>query len=495
MALLKKGVLVNYTSLVGLIVSAVFLTPSQFAAAADPAVPPGKMAGAESLTTQKIDVDFSKSLGKLRPLHGVNNGPFDSSHHVADMAARHKEAGFPSVRLHDCQWPTPTVVDIPTIFPLFHADPDDPKNYIFAPTDRYLEAIVTNAADIVYRLGVSIEHKTAFHTKPPEDFAKWAKICINVIRHYNDGWNNGFKYNIKYFEIWNEPENGTPMWSGTIEQYFEMYRVAATAIKAYNPALKIGGPVATSTEAGHVRPFLTYCRDRKVPLDFFTWHCYTDSVPELTRRAAHARGILDEFGFKTSESMCTEWKGMIAGFDKVFWQPNSPSSTVRDALARNRNHEAAAFAASALLQLQDRPITMAHYYTADNSPWGMFDEYGVPGKVFFALKAFNLFLQTPNRVAVTGAPGGNELTACAGLSDDRKRAALLLSNYRGKPSRLQITLKSFPLTGKVRVARYLVDETQAPRWVAMDSPDAQNPVLNIDMPPGTVCLVRMGFPD
>ena len=29
---------------------------------------------------------------------------------------------------------------------------------------------------------------------------------MNVIKHYNSGWANGYHYNIKYWEIWNEPD-------------------------------------------------------------------------------------------------------------------------------------------------------------------------------------------------------------------------------------------------------------------------------------------------
>jgi hypothetical protein len=441
-------------------------------------------------TARNIVVDFSTSLGKLRPLHGVNNGPFVAGYHTADMAARHKEAGFPGVRLHDCHWPNPNVVDVPSIFPLFHADADDPRNYLFAPTDRYLAAIVANGSEIVYRLGVSIEHKTDFRIYPPDDFQKWAKICINIIRHYNDGWANGFHYNIRYYEIWNEPEGGS-MWRGTRQQYFDLYRIAATALKAYNPALKIGGPVACGTDSPIVRPFLAYCRDGKVPLDFFDWHCYGDSLPEMMKHAAQARALLDEFGFKATESRCTEWRPMIAGFDQTVARPERPASTVRAAFARNRNHEAAAYAASALMQMQDSRVDMAYFYTADDSPWSMFDEFGVPGKAFFAFKAFNRLLQTPNRVAVAGAPGGDALTLCAGVADDRKTAAVLLSNYRGEPNRLQITLKDLPMTGKVRVERYVVDEKHEFEPLAEESLEAANPVLNLTMPPATVCLVRL----
>jgi hypothetical protein len=170
---------------------------------------------AEKTGDLNIQVDFGTGIGTLKALNGVNGGPRTVGRHSGDLVTLHKEAGFPSVRLHDCNWPHPDVVDIPTIFPLFHLDADDPKNYQFAKTDAYIKPIIENGASILFRMGVSIEHKAPrFHVAPPEDFEKWTKICVNILRHYNDGWADGFHYNIRHVEIWNEIATNE-MWSGT----------------------------------------------------------------------------------------------------------------------------------------------------------------------------------------------------------------------------------------------------------------------------------------
>ena len=75
--------------------------------------------------------------------------------------------------------------------------------------------------------------------RPPEDAAKWARICANIVRHYNEGWADGFHYGITYWEIWNEPDNEESielnnMWKGTKEQYYDLY--AATAPSASDVA-------------------------------------------------------------------------------------------------------------------------------------------------------------------------------------------------------------------------------------------------------------------
>jgi xylan 1,4-beta-xylosidase len=244
-------------------------------------------------------------------------------------------------------------------------------------------------------------------------------------------------------------------------------------------------------KGSYTRPFLAYCRDRKLPLDFFSWHRYSDNPTHLIQDAREVRALLDEHGFKQVESMCTEWRTMIDGFNKVTWKQGTPAGSVRSAFARNRNHEAAAFAASALMQMQDVPLEQAHYYTADDSPWSMFDEFGEPGKVFFAFKVFHRFLQTPNRVAVTGAPGSDGVTACCGLADDGQSAGLLLSNYRGKPADLKISLKDFPLAGNIKVERFVVDETRDCSPLEPFSLTDINRNISISLPPATVMRLRL----
>ena len=84
------------------------------------------------------------------------------------------------------------------------------------------------------------------HDLAARDSLAWAKICEGVIRHYTEGWADGFDYPIRYWEIWNEPDNvpdpmENPMWRGSAEQFFELYATASTYLKEKFPHLKIGG--------------------------------------------------------------------------------------------------------------------------------------------------------------------------------------------------------------------------------------------------------------
>ena len=138
-------------------------------------------------------------------------------------------------------------VDIPNLFPDFDADENDPKSYRFVFTDSLMTALEANGVEPFFRLGVTIENWVgypgkfpALRTKPPKDFAKWGRICEHVIRHYTEGWANGFKMKVEYWEIWNEPE-GKAMFDAPFEEYMRLYGTVAPYLKKKFPHLKIGG--------------------------------------------------------------------------------------------------------------------------------------------------------------------------------------------------------------------------------------------------------------
>jgi xylan 1,4-beta-xylosidase len=396
-------------------------------------------------------IDFARTNGVIRPLHGVNLGPL-CYRGMVDLSAYHRELGVPYTRLHDVVWVNAEAVDVHTIFRDFRNDPEKPENYFFAPTDDYLQAIVKAGSKIVYRLGESIEHTARkYFVHPPPDPEKWAAICVGIIRHYNEGWANGFRYDIPYWEIWNEPDVRPQMWTGTEEQFLRLFAVTAKAIKARFPEVKVGGPAVGGTgeftgltfkPAAFAAKFLDYCRDNRVPLDFFSWHRYTANPWDLPRRAQAMRELLEAHGFPKTESHFNEWN-YLPNDD---WGPMvlSGAGAKREQwYAELSGPRGAAFAATALLLLQDSPVDVANYYTGEIQGFGLFNYHGVPQKTYYAFKAFRELLNTPRRVATPpGAPG--QVTLGAGLSADGQSACLLAANFNAPGDQLVLGLSHLP---------------------------------------------------
>lgn len=194
-----------------------------------------------------ITVDFDQVTGKVKPVHGVNNGPLERDFSY-DLRTFFKQARIPYSRLHDTEgcYGAGHFVDVPAIFKNFDADETLPENYDFVCTDAYLQGIKDCGTDIIYRLGVTIENSAEqewgipMYIQPPADYLKWARVCEHIIRHYNEGWADGYHMEIRYWEIWNEPESEA-MWTRTFEEFTDFYIVTTRYLKAQFPALKFGG--------------------------------------------------------------------------------------------------------------------------------------------------------------------------------------------------------------------------------------------------------------
>lgn len=148
-----------------------------------------------------VQVNFNDIIGKIKPIHATGQPPFGGGFRMLNFTPMEhlKNAHIPYCRLHDVQgaFGSNRYVDIPNIFRDFNADETDPANYDFAFTDVMIEAMYQYDLKPIFRLGVTIEnqcHIKPLRIIPPEDPAKWARICEHIIRHYNEGWADGFHY-------------------------------------------------------------------------------------------------------------------------------------------------------------------------------------------------------------------------------------------------------------------------------------------------------------
>ena len=376
------------------------------------------VAGA-TLHAAEVKVDFENPVGPVKPVNAVGQPPMVGKLRDYPMFRYLKDAGIPYSRLHDVTgWLGGGLfVDIPNLFPDFDADENDPKNYRFAYTDSLMKALEANGVEPFFRLGVTIENFVSWglppvNILPPRDYAKWGRICEHVIRHYTEGWADGFKMKISYWEIWNEPENHpddnlNPMFRAPFSEYIKLYGVVAPYLKSKFPHLKIGGyghcgfyagvgsdhiPAANSSprmayfvECSH--KFLAAARDNKWPLDFFSYHSYSPPT-EAMRQVRFADEHLNEYGFTADRC------------ERIFneWLPYVKHENLGSALQ-------AAGVAAELIGLQNGPCDLACIYDArcgvgNYSP--LFNPLTYkPHKAYWAFMAFNELRKAGTAVKAT----------------------------------------------------------------------------------------------
>ena len=422
-----------------------------------------------------LAVDFGTETGKIRPeLHSSGFGPTICSQTQQDLEDV-KSMGFAYARTHD--WAlvnsNQRVCDYFHIFPLMHLDAKDPKNYVFGPTDYLLKRTREEAGlKVFYRLGTSIEHsgyRIHFNSLIPEDFDKMAEIFAGIIRHYNRGWADGFNWNIKYWEIWNEPEGHQNMWcppEGTeglkgqaleakqAECRAKFVKFFVTVLKRlkdeFGDEIKVGGPALCALNTTWLNDILGACKEAGVAPDFISWHGYRNDPMGFCNEAEEGRKLLDGYGFAKCEMIVNEWH--YFGYDDYNWndmQRCSDPKVKARIWTGPRSHNgihSACYTLATLASLQRSKLSQAYYYgCAHTGSWGFKDGNQAKYKVFHALKLFGDLVKNHETICAGTADGTNTAFAVKG-ADGRK--SLLVVDYGGKDRDIAVVVKGVPANAK-----------------------------------------------
>lgn len=403
-----------------------------------------------------VSVNFAKPVGKVKPMHAVNNGPvykFAEDQRITNLPA-YKAAGIPYARNHDASFYATYggnhAVDVNFIFPDFAADPYDPASYDFVWTDDYIRATEAAGTKTFYRLGSRIEHgPKKYNTLPPKDFHKWAVICEHIIRHYTEGWADGFHYDMEYWEIWNEPDLDKDdaadkrTWGGTEKQFFEFYDIAARHLKGKFPHLKIGGP-ALAHGLDWAERFL---QQLTAPLDFFSWHVYAWNTEKVVDRLLSVRRLLDKYGYTETESILNEWN-YVRGWTGDDWLYS---------LRMEKSLKGAAFIGAVMCTCQKLPLDMLMYY--DARPCGMNGMFSTDFvcdclKGYYPFYMFNTLYQLGTEVESVAS---GDIYLCAAREGDE--AAVMLTRFCVEdgegPEAVELDLQNF---GPCEAELYILDE-------------------------------------
>lgn len=433
---------------------------------------------------ETVKIDFGKTVGTIKPMHSVNNGPTTSRGITNNETYR--AAGIPYARIHDAAFYAgyggEHIVDVHAIFPDFGADANDPASYDFTLTDEYLESIMGVGTKVFYRLGSKIEHSSKkYGVNPPPDFQKWAVICEHIIRHCNEGWADGHHYGIEYWEIWNEPDLAGPCWTGTDEQFFKLFETAALHLKACFPQLKIGGPaVCRAGDEAYIGSFLKWMASHGVPLDFFSWHIYCIEPELVSQSAALIRSLLDNYGYSQTESILNEWNYITA------W---NPAEAIVESYRTIGDMKGAAFTAAVMCEAQNAPVDQLMYYDAQpNTPFnGMFSPYLFePLKGYYPFPMFHCLYRLGKAVAVDGSVPGLYAIAAKG---DGGEAAVLVACYDGEAAQDAVfQIGGLPPAATARF--YLLDETRDMELVREEAVAGPSCSFELPLERNTVLLIQ-----
>jgi xylan 1,4-beta-xylosidase len=233
-----------------------------------------------------IDVDVKQVDGKLDRMFNLSVGAGRANEGLrADwqqqLAEIKRDAGFRYIRFHGL---------LSDDMGVFKIDAKGKEQYNFQYIDSLFDYLLSIDVKPFVELGfmptaMASGTKTLFwwrgNVTPPKDYEQWGRLIKALTQHWTE------RYGAKeveswYFEVWNEP-NLRDFFDGTQAEYFKLYDHAARAIKAVNPAYRVGGP---ATAGGDWIPEMIAHADKNgAPLDFLSSHSYGVN-----------QGFLDEYG-------------------------------------------------------------------------------------------------------------------------------------------------------------------------------------------------------
>ena len=193
--------------------------------------------------------------------------------------------------------------------------------------DRFVELARENNKQILFTLGMTPPWAASnpnapsaygdSSSSPPANIEDW-KDFIRTVAEMNEEKYGG---TIRYWEIWNEPDNfqkGYAFYTGTIEDLAAMTRAAYEVLKSVNPENQIVGPGVTQVAHVWLDNYLKAgARDYIDIVGFhFYWDWYTSGISDFKSAADNMRKVMNQNGLEEKPLWLTE-TGFGLNFNKT----------------------------------------------------------------------------------------------------------------------------------------------------------------------------------
>jgi len=204
--------------------------------------------------------------------------------------------------------------------------------------------------------------------------------------------------------------------------------MTAKKLKAGFPDLKIGGPGVTpagiKSEKGrqYLRSFLAYMKEHEVPLDFLSWHMYSNNPNDYSEGGSYIDSLLKEFGYEKAENHLTEYNTEVR-----------KGKADERALALRAGSRGSAILTGAWISLQNSGVDAAYLYRGNDPSitfpefYGIFYANGKPKKTALAFSLWSGIAKYHTKIHL-GIPDSNgDMYGLAGI-DDKGNVGILVSN-------------------------------------------------------------------
>jgi hypothetical protein len=157
------------------------------------------------------------------------------------------------------------------------------------------------------------------NTKPPANWNTWQTVVDSITSKIV----NQFGITNAYFEVWNEPDLGS--WTGSMQDYFKLYKYTFDGVKSANATTKVGGP-AVNFWANNIywQPSYGYVSNtkadssligqlldssivwNKIP-DFISWHNFNLTYQTFVNASQYIQQKLANLSLPNMPLIVSEW--------------------------------------------------------------------------------------------------------------------------------------------------------------------------------------------
>jgi hypothetical protein len=289
-------------------------------------------------------------------------------------------------------------------------DADGRYSYHFEETDEVARLLTETGTrpywSYCYVPAAARVHGQSWMAMAPDDTV-WVDTVREYVRTLADR-----HVSIGYHEVYNEPDlrderTAAPhFYEGNLDDYLDLYRATARAIREADPAARVGGPAlaVTSRNRHWLEAFLAMVVEEDLPLDFLSIHHYghfsTDNTLDIVDE------ILERFDLPFLEVHLNEYNSFTIDY---------PRGGLQDT-----HFLASTFAADIPRLLNRRTLTRTHWAQFQDSGHdnfsGMIDIDGNPKPIW---QVYEFYQSMPNRQILVDIDGPEGLGAIAGGNDER----------------------------------------------------------------------------
>jgi len=229
------------------------------------------------------------------------------------------------------------------------------------------------------------------HRLDPDRVGDYARLCADLVRFVNLELKAGFLY----WEVTNERD--VPYWrqlpSGRqpdVPALAAIYNQAAVAMRAVDPAIKIGGPAACYPLPA--RPLQEFVRLTRDNLDFFSFHSYASGVTSESDQTIYEKVAI----IAKNTADLARWLKEVAPDRAIELHLNeyNVSYTWRSNEVRMINHKSAVFDALSLIAFAQVPgLAAANAWNDMDRVYGKMDGAGALRPAAHVYHYFNTYLQ------------------------------------------------------------------------------------------------------